>query len=143
MLVNPQAMENLTKNVDWAETIQQLKETDPASYESLLNLLFSSVQPVYKIEIKQDYNPVKTIDPQLIQTYDFVVTAVKNTVNGRCVDSSRLSAIKAFRSEFGVSLRNAQDCVYKMMEMYKNNPDCSFMYYYKTGGDIDISSHAQ
>jgi hypothetical protein len=138
LLVNPQAMENLTKNVDWAETIQELNKTDPASYAALLNILFSSVQPVYKID-----NPVKTIDPRLIQTYDFVVTAVKNTVNGRCTDNSKLSAIKALRCEFGVTLKNAKDCVEKMMEMYKNNRDCSFMFYYKTGGDLDISSYVQ
>ncbi|QGT54489.1 hypothetical protein b3_0247 [Synechococcus phage B3] len=143
MLINPQAMENLTKNVDWAETIQELNKNNPASYESLLNLLFSSVQPVYKIEIEQDYNPVKTIDSRLIRTYDFVVTAVKNTVNGSCTDNSKISAIKALRSEFDVNLKNAKDCVEKMMQMYKNNPDCSFMFYYKTGGDLDISCYVQ
>jgi hypothetical protein len=119
MYINNQAMENLTQNVDWVETIQELKRTNSSSYETLLDLLFSSVRPVYKTE--QSDNVTKTLHSRLKQTYDFVVSAVNHTVDGRCTDNSKISAIKALRTEFDMDLKRAKDSVEKMMELYANN----------------------
>jgi hypothetical protein len=116
MYISNQGMENLTQNVDWAETIQRLKKINHSSYEAVLDVVFSSVQPVYKTE-----HVVKTLDLRLKQTYDFVVSAVNHTVDGRCTDNSKISAIKALRAEFDLDLKRAKDSVEKMMELYANN----------------------
>lgn len=136
MYISNQGMENLTQNVDWAETIQRLKKINRSSYETLLDVVFSSVQPVYKTE--QNDNVTKTLHPRLKQTYDFVVSAVNRTVDGRCTDNSKISAIKALRTEFDLDLKRAKDSVEKMMELYANNRNWIPEFSYDNYGNFTI-----